>query len=381
MRLEIAERLRPFSHLPGTAFLLPGTALSVAVYPTLLRIHDLANAKRLLLAEITCNLKGPIEGFTSILDLEKGELRIFGTSQQGYFRYHLKAINESAGIALHVEKVPHHPLCFQSGGIWQAQQATMQAGDTLLIGSKVENTLSSETTSSSTSTLERLSLGNHKQQDWELVRRRLSFDEIFPIWHRLGQLVPGIPSKKHQGTALLLDQCRERIAANAPEKILESFRALFLAGFEGVLSPRLMDTDFNGICLPYEKFLLSDGGEGVSPIVLLTEGAALIRSLFIQEELQTIRPLPALPPEFHCGRFLNVRCGEEGMMNLEWTKKSIRRMTFSAAKHQTLSFYFSNNETKCRLRSGYEDRGIVYIPGSPLEIVPDRQYWFDRFQR
>jgi hypothetical protein len=379
MRLEIAERLRPFSHLPGIPFILPGTCLSIAVFPTLLRIHDLSSATPLLLSELKWNLQGPVSNFTSILDLERGELRVFGTSQQGYFRYHLKSLKNSKGIALHIDKTPQPTLNFQCKGTWNTKQSTVQAGESIIIGEGLEKENSS--TVFSLPELERLSLGSHKLQDWELVRRRLAMDEIFPIWHRLGQLVPHVSAGDLQGTALLLNQCQQRIMANAPEKILEAFHALFLAGFEGVLSPRLIDTDFQGISYHNQDIPLPAENSKTSPMILLKEGTALIRSLFIQEKPSTIYLLPALPPEFHCGRFLNVKCGKEGTLNLEWTKKSLRIMTFSASKDQQIAFHFSNHERKCRLRSGHRDRGVEYLPGTPLTITAGRNYWFDRFQR
>lgn len=383
MRIEIAERLRPFSHLPGTTFVLPGTSWSVAVFPALLRIHDLSGTEPLLLTEIKWSLEGPIADFTSILDLERGELRVFGNSRHGYFCYHLKALKANLGIAIHVDKVPQELLCFECKGEWQSPKIAARAGRTVFIGTQIgEGTTTAALPSAS---LERLSLGSHKLQDWALVRRRLSMDEIFPIWHRLGQLVPAFPSEELRGTALLLNQCRELIAANAPEKILEGFRHLFLTGFEGILSPRLVDTDFHGVS--YHGHDLSaplspqDSLYRISPMVLLKEGAALIRSLFLQEEPSVIRLLPALPPEFHCGRFLLVKCGIEGGLNLEWTKKSIRCMSFSALKDQQMAFLFSNHERECRLRSDHRDSGTAYIPGTPLDIIAGRTYWFDRFQR
>ena len=63
---------------------------------------------------------------------------------------------------------------------------------------------------------------------------------------------------------------RERV------KLLEVFESFFLASFEGVLVPRLIDTEYQGI-LPQEEI------KG-PPLPLLTEGGKLIRSLIFQED-------------------------------------------------------------------------------------------------
>lgn len=377
MRIEIAERLRPFSHLPGTTFVLPASSLGVVVFPCLIRFHDLTGSIPIVLGEIALDLEGPIDDFTALLDLENGKLKVWGKSAKGYFRYTIKALEHVLGVAVLLEKAPQDELIIKCRGRLSSEETSITLGNEVVISERIfnANTVSFDFLQE----MERLSLGNHKLQDWELVRRRCSFTEIFPIWHRLGMILSS-QFKDATGTALLLEVCQRAIAGNAPEKILKTFRHLFLAGFEGVLTPRLVDTDFHGI--KYQDQTLSDVSEVQgTALILLTQGAKLIRSLFIQDHTQGVLVLPALPPEFHCGRLLQARCGKQGVLSFEWSKKSVRRMTFSASESQQIAFFFFDHETKCRLRNSYKDKGIAYIPGSQIEVIAGQHYWFDNFQR
>lgn len=360
MRIEIAERLHPFAHCPGMSFVLPNSQLSVQIFPALLRVRDLAHPVPQVLADVHLDLKGPLTDFTALLDLERQELRVFGESAHGYFRYILKA-QGLKGMTLSVDKAPQTDISCSSSGIWTVAKTSVPPP------------------AYSPDPLERLSLGSHQKQDWELIRRKGSWHAIFPIWYRLGQLIPTDPILgKSNGTALLLDECRCAIAAHAPEKILEKFRTLFLAGFEGVLSPRLVDADFQGLICQGQNLSSEQDLQG-SPLTLLVEGAKLIRSLFLKETETAISLLPELPPEFHCGRFLHVKCGRQGVLNMEWSKKAMRRMTFAALENQKIRFLFS--QKMCRLRTSYQDAGQDYYAGTELEIEAGRSYWFDCFQK
>ncbi len=76
----------------------------------------------------------------------------------------------------------------------------------------------------------------------------------------------------------------------------------------------------------YQGLMPLERSQGnVSPLAFLTEGARLIRNHFIEEEPNGIKILPALPPECHAGRLINVAI--KGVnLDLEWSKKTIRRL-------------------------------------------------------
>lgn len=372
MHIEIAERLKPFSHTPGTVFILPGTNYRVQVFPACFRIDDLSGQTPAPLVQANMNIVGPLEQFTIEQDLEKCLVRIWGESKEGFLRYTLSAFGEGPGVKVVFEKTPSKGISILSTGLWGMQgKASNEAGDVCLI---VPEQTSKWMEGYAIPLIDRLSLGNHKSQNWDQMRGRLNFVEIFPIWHRLGQLVPEQPKNCSIGTLNLLSDCREAINASKPENILPCFKKTFLAGFEGGLSPRLIDTDFHGI-LKCEEIESQD----VSPMLLLTEGSKLIRSLFVQVDSEAIHLLPACPPEFHCGRLINTSCGNLGTVTIEWTKKSMRCMRFVAASTQKVMFAAHDGQRSCRLRTSLQDRGRIYELGKPLDVIEGREYLFDNF--
>ena len=76
MRITIGLRHHPFTHVPGTFVVLPGSTLQLQIFPTLIKVagHE----------EIPLTLEGPIEKFTiinnginNILDIIRF-IRVFG---------------------------------------------------------------------------------------------------------------------------------------------------------------------------------------------------------------------------------------------------------------------------------------------------------------
>lgn len=134
MTFEIAARLKPFSHRPGTTCVIPGTSTVVQVFPTLLRYKDLMTGKSW---EETLDWKGPVEGFT--VELDSTSLEVFGKTADGFRRKQL--------------------------------------------GQPFKRPL------------ERLSLGKHTKLDWDLVLRRMDMEEMAPVLFQLGQLVPETTAK------------------------------------------------------------------------------------------------------------------------------------------------------------------------------------------
>jgi hypothetical protein len=132
MKITIAQKLRLFSHLPGARCIIPNSSWIVEAFPTLLRFENLVTGKK---REEKLDWQGPVVNFTVEQDLEKGRVRIFGHTAQGY------------------------------------REHTIQEGKNPLF-------------------VEKLSLGMNKALDWELMKRRCNMAEILPVWFRLGQLVP-----------------------------------------------------------------------------------------------------------------------------------------------------------------------------------------------
>jgi len=330
MLIQIEERCKPFSHLSGTMCLLPGAFLRFQVFPTLIRVHDLSAAEPKFLEEFPLPLEGPVADFTVQLDLEGGFIRVWGSALSGYFRYRICPADNAKRWALVAEK-----------GLEGRAASTGKALP-----------------------IERLSLGSHKAQDWELVCRRADMKEILPHWFLLGQKVLQKElSSPLQGTAALL------------KEDLDSLRNLFSAGFEGILSPRLIDEGHHGFSLP----ALSD--HSMSPLVLLHEGARLIRRFFIDSKENEIHLLPALPAEFHCGRMTDVVCKGIGTLDFEWTKKKLRRMILRSEFSGELTLVLQKKIKSFRLRRSLQDRGVVVKAPYCINVEPGKAYLLDHFEK
>jgi hypothetical protein len=396
MHITIAERLRPFSHVPGFSILLPGSSLRFQIFPALIRVHDLSYKEPLLITEITIGIKGPVRDFTVLQDLEKGNILVWGHTADGYMRYKIITA-QNPNFHVVVEKEPDsqsRPL------VWSATQGfhvspCQTDGETkkaFFVSAQQDESLSNIY---KPQVSERLSLGNHKAQDWDVIRKHAHMEEIFPLWHRLGNMLSIPKYVSCGGTSVLLEDCRKVIAQRDTESILPAFINLFRAGFEGGLSPRLHDDQHQGFGLPLVEGCGVDNSsgddinkEGITPLQLLTEGAALIRSLFVRCEDERICILPALAPELHCGRLLNVKCQQReirGVLDIEWSKKLIRRMVFTAEGEGDVRFCFQNEIKRFRVRQKESERGkIVECSGSDGTVITvhsGKQYLFDRFEK
>lgn len=344
MRIIIGERLKPFSHTPGVFCPLPGSTLRVQIFPNLVRLDDLSRGEPRFLKEFPLGLRGPIQGFTAQLDLEKGNICVWGEAQQGFFRYRVFSTPE--GVAFKVEKCSLVLPKVQDNHVHKPPE------------------------------MDRLSLGSHKKQDWDLVCRRSDLKEIFPVWLRLGQLIPKCTFKETAGTGMLLNRCQEAIDHNENLQSVDRWLDLFHAGFEGILSPRLQDTEFQGFELPPVSEDTQD-----SPLALLYEGAMFIRQMLIQQQDSLIHILPSLPPEFHCGRYTNVDCGDRGTISFEWSKKTLRRLIIKPKVSKPLKFIFQKKIKSFRFRINQEEKGVFYPAGHELDLQGGKLYFLDNFRR
>lgn len=375
MRITVTERLRPFSHTPGIECVLPGSSYSVQIYPCFLRFYELSTTPPTLKFELALHFKGPLARFTVSEDLERGEIKVWGDTAEGFMRYRLVNEAKFPGINLIIEKAPREGVhvavkegtfvWYREKGVDSVREALMNATEMLALGKEDINIYSAPVT-------DRLSLGSHKAQDWDLVKRRLDLTEIFPVWYRLGQLIPSVPIIK-EGTGHLLLKCQELIANRKSEAIYSAFLELFQAGFQGILVPRLVDNQYQGI-ISTDREPPSE-----SPLFLLSEGARLIRNLFIEEKGNEIDLLPASPPQFHCGRFIQVPL-KGGVIDLEWSKKTVRRLVFYATEDQEIIFNVKHLKS-FRLREAKNDKGQRLMVGNPIKLEKNCYYFFDNFMR
>lgn len=346
MKISIAERFRPFTHLIGTPVLLPLSNLRFQIYPAFIRVCDLSAADPVVVAEVPLDLQGPLIEFTLMQDLEKGCLRVWGVSKDGFFRYRIHATSSVPGFTFIQEKFPGtKPLSFSE--IDCRRQISQP---------------------------ERLSFGVTKVADWELVRRRLMLAEILPFWFRLGQYIPSVETH-NAGVASLLDELKNAILKKESLELSLLFKELYSVGFEGLLSCNLTDAYHQGLKLPKVP-----EGSSCSPLVLLTEGTSLIRRMLIDLlEPSHVEILPCLLPELHSGRLCGVFLSTLGTIDLEWSKKEIRRMIFRSTKRQIISFHFQHEISSFRLREATSTLSLTKTCGEAIEFAENSTYFFDHF--
>lgn len=359
MQIIISEKLLPFSTRAGVSVLLPGTSLRVTVYPTRIELHNLSTAFSKNLGAINIHLEEPAIP-TVQLDLVKGCIRVWGESAQGYYRYnlsfseglHLQLENgslELSGEALTLDKV--------SEKTWQIHTSEPYAH--LTVRPK----------------LERISFGSHRKQDMDLMQRRNDFAELFPIWFQLGQWIPNPGFAVYEGTASLIPACCTAIQGNRND-IIKAFERLFRAAFKDLFSPSLKDELYLGFDLkPLAKNSLAN------PLQIVVEGALLIRSLLVQKYDETYFILPALPVAFHCGRALNIKLGDKALLDIEWTKKQLRRMIVHSNITGEIRFRFPSDIKTFRLRTHENDRGRFLNASDVITFEKDQSFYFDRFQK
>lgn len=360
MNLTIAQRLHPFSHRFGTRFMLPGTSWAVRVFPTRLECCDLE--QKIEPFSIDFNFAGPLEGFTAELDLEKKYLRVFGMTQKGYMSYRVFA--KPDGIWLTLDKAPEERTrCRRS---FPPQDLFLSKNENMIICLPLQQV-------ATPLAAERLSLGMHKSQDWDLMCRRLDLAEIFPHWLLLASTMPS----GEKADAAVLKRCETSIEQLDKERVLKNFEALFLCAFEGVLVPRWVDTDYQGILSAEES-----GDAALCPLPLLTESGKLIRSLFIQEKNQEIALLPCLPPQFHCGRMTHVSTSQGVILAFEWSKKMLRRVQMVSTLGGEIVLKLPKGIRSCRCRCGKVDKHIdVDREGkAALLLEPNSTAYLDRLQ-
>lgn len=368
MRIAIAERLRPFCHLPGASTIIPGSGYQIQVFPCLLRLYLLEGTRTTQLAEITFELKGPVEQFTVCNDLEKGMISVWGKTPQGGFRYHLISSKTSKCVRFLIDRVP-------SGGlsvIHQGVRHLLQPKEWLNLFEDDADVFEPFQFSA----FDRLSLGCHKLQDWELVKRRLCLSEILPFWHRLGQMIPSVESHDPIGTLALLESCRQAFLEKKPVEAQQMWLNFVRAGFHSLLVPRLEDNDYQGLTDHFSEAV----GQKISPLILLSEGSRLIRQLFVQQRGNEIHILPLLLPSLSCGRLIDVRLEGGGTLSLEWTKKTVRRMILFLKEDQEIDFRFRSDVRHFRLRENTKDRGIKCFCRSSLKLKKNYHYLIDNFE-
>ena len=270
--ISIQERYRPFSHKEKVKCLLPRTNLVVQGSPEKIQIGDF---------EVYLGQDPYVKGFTQQMDLEKDCIWVFGKG------FRIKVFATKNGVYVGDRFFPMKLDFFEERGI------------------------------------ERLFLGVHKSQDWELITRRMDPKEIYPILYHLAQKVPH--SKGSGGTF--------------------EYRDLF--------NEMLVPVNENALKIAFET----------------------IRATFILEKEKSISLLPENP--FVSGRMQNVQTAF-GNLDMLWSKHTLQRVTLHVQKASELLFNLPDNLKSFRIKKSLNDRGKIHRKEEILYLEKGTLY-LDRF--
>lgn len=357
MFIQIASKIRPFSHLAGTECLLPGSGYSLTIYPQKIVIKSLKGE-----VVVSNNISGLVEGFTVELDLEAGRVLVWGISTKGYFRYSIRALKQGEGLVIQTLKAPEGSMSWTK----TCQSGTTSEIEIVLLDGGAEQ----QQELFIPENLEGLHLGVSKKQDWELVLRRNVLEEILPFWFALGQQVPKFSagSKSSIYTSL-----KEAVEANRKEEATSLFMQLFRTGFRGMLNPQLEDKLYQGH--PLKPV------DAENSLAIASEGSAMIRALFVKHVDNEVQILPFLLPQLSSGRMTNIQLKGLGVMDIEWTKKCVRRAVLRATHDSAPRFQFQKELKRYRIRHSKKNTGIAMTCGDTLTLRKDGLYLFDNFQK
>ncbi|MBM3184411.1 MAG: hypothetical protein FJZ64_03805 [Chlamydiae bacterium] len=369
MKIQIRERLKPFSHTPGAKALLPGTNLRVEAFPTLIRIGK---------KEFHLGITGPVRDFTLEQDLEKNRILVFGRAKEGFYR--LQIIGLPNAVEMTVQNAPSQGL-FVNGTLCRNGLKNREYGKEApqnLYAERATNAreqgaseradfegmpMPPETDSSNhfgiyprkeklvidepidlsiPSKWERLSLGICKKQDWDLVLRRFDLREILPV---LFGLLQKMPNREENG-------------------VLEpgDLEAFCRTAFTGILVPCHEDLLFQGIQSPLKN----------------TFSFQAIRSLFFEQQGTNLSLLPRNP--FPTGRLTNLQVKNVGEMDLEWASGKLKRAILRTSTSSEISLQLQDLHS-FRMRTSLSQKGNRHLNNAPLFIESNTTIFFDRFQK
>lgn len=353
MKIQIEQKYAPFSQSIGEVALIPMSDWSVKAFPARLEFFHPVNESFF----VTLDVEGPISHFILMQNQERGWIRVSYMTPKGHLSYRVFVREKT--IIFFVERCGVDGISM----IYQGKKEHLFRKEELSFPALSSSLLKRN--------LEKMSFGNHKAQDWQMIKRRLQLDEILPIWFHLGQSYQA-QKQSTFGISELLLRCEELLAKQDKIEIGKSLLTLFQAGFQGIFSPRLEDTDYQG--------LLKTKDSTLSPLLVLKGGAEIIRRLLIDKCGDAYSILPCLPVELHAGRFIKVH--EDNIsFDLEWSKKMIRRVKIRVEETQECNLIFQSQIKSFRLRSSPREKGNRLLVGVPLLLKGGTHYFLDCFQK
>ncbi|MCH9630747.1 MAG: hypothetical protein S4CHLAM37_07510 [Chlamydiia bacterium] len=344
MSIKIANRFKPFTHEAGAKAPLPLSSYTLEAFPSFFRVFD----ENEVVLEINFGIQGPVDGFTLMQDIEKAKLYVYGTGAEGFFRFSLSYREEKLTLKLdraHKE-VSYSIAKIENLSINCEIEGSLSAKDELVLqtGAKALDLLP----------LERLSFGNHKKQDATLIRRRNDPKEFLPLWFALGQ------------------RMQKKEAPEIKEDLLTTLSRGFSLCFSDLFAKSTKKPEHLGFTD------ITDAG--------LYEGYELIRTMLVYEENDTFHLLKKMPHLFHCGRVVDLKLKEGVFIDIEWSKKSIKKLHIRSQIKTSLTLSFQKSLRTCRESSpkGASSQALKRVRAIDDAVIINVKVgttYLDRFQK
>lgn len=353
--IEIKSKLKPFSTTPGVEIPLVQGELTLKIYPTYIEVFK----KRILKRELTLQFAEPAQTFVASLDLLKGWIEVQLQLKKSTLYYLLFLENNK--LVLELKRAPKN---FISYALEDKKIKTLSKYEKLVL-LEIEELFSP-------SSLELLSLGVHKKQHLESMKERSDFTELAPHLFLMGQYVKKSEVEVNGGNFTFLKSAYHQRDQKNHDLILSELEPLLKTGFSSFFVPHLEDPFHWGYPTPKIH------GDTLSPFSILSELYHLFRSFFIHSENKVLYILPHLPPMFHCGRLIHLQ--QEGLhLDIEWSKKSIKKVVIKCNEEDTLKLHFQNPIEQCRIQG--EKKAIPFKNKASFTFEKSKTYIFDRFEK
>lgn len=358
--MKIASRYRPYLHKPGGECLIPGTLILVRAFPTRLMIQE-ENGQTY---QFIWNLKGLIKDFTLMQDLENQSVYVSGFAEDRFFKY--KIFIEDQIVSLKLER---------SSKSLEAKFFSKEMEVSLSLNqNSIFKIFRTNHALDILKSVEKLSFGQHKAQDWELVAKRKNPQEYLPFWFSLGQLSP--LRENHDVKPPMLGHlyaAKKALKSSEKEDFLQKLHEIFLCGFQGVMVPFEQEQGFSGLNLS------SDEPSQKKCYDILHYGYQLIKEMILSLDADKICLLKNLPSLFHSGRALNF-CLSDSLFDIEWSKKTLKKVHLTVFTQKTYFFSFQNSLKTFRLKEKSSKKGSIHSCFEPLTLEPGF-YTLDQFKK
>lgn len=315
--IKILERFCPYTFQPGAKVIIPFTSQGVTVYPKEIRMHGGET--------FPIQIQGSIDKFMTTLDLERGEVRVFGRGET-QFQFSLK--NEAGKVVFNLEKGDES--LFSKFKLPTAKQSHILQ-------------------------LPRLSFGVTKSQEFEKIVSRQNLQEILPIWFRFGAMMDKCEVPKGESLLSLLKE--------------KGWIPLFRTGFSSLFYPESEDKNRYGYPLPPIR-------QGENPLSILRFGYEKILQLILDEKEEEIHFLSGMSEISKAGRATLIPFNK-GYADFEWTKGFLRRVRLVATDAGKILIKFPKRHRKARLNGA---KSISLLPSLELDLTSGSEYFLDHFE-